>query len=185
MRSGRATAPACRPLFSPALPVFQEFTKGASSQKLVAPRPLAQTMLCRLVVVLALSGADALNLGAAASRRSFIAKVTLRAARTTELWLLVGIAPGFAAVTCCIPHTASFAAPSQPCSHVTGRRCRRLARRRRARLRRGAGPQPDRQGRDGRCANPSPSPSPNPGPSPSPNHPDHPDHPKPQPQLQP
>ena len=36
---------------------------------------LAQTMLCRLVVVLALSGADALNLGAAASRRSFITKV--------------------------------------------------------------------------------------------------------------
>jgi hypothetical protein len=32
-------------------------------------------MLCRLVVVLALSGADALNLGAAASRRSFITKV--------------------------------------------------------------------------------------------------------------
>ena len=36
-------------------------------------------MLCRLVVVLALSGADALNLGAAASRRSFIAKAAAAA----------------------------------------------------------------------------------------------------------
>merc|ERR1719148_160750 len=37
------------------------------------------TMLCRLVVVLALSGADALNLGAAASRRSFITKAAAAA----------------------------------------------------------------------------------------------------------
>jgi hypothetical protein len=36
-------------------------------------------MLCRLVVVLALSGADALNLGAAASRRSFITKAAAAA----------------------------------------------------------------------------------------------------------
>ena len=34
----------------------------------------ATKMLCRLIVVLALSGADALNLGAASSRRSVLAK---------------------------------------------------------------------------------------------------------------
>jgi hypothetical protein len=50
-------------------------------------------MLCRLVVLLALSGADALQLGAAASRRSFLTKVKL----PKEFWLH-RIASGFARV---------------------------------------------------------------------------------------
>jgi len=44
-------------------------------------------MLCRLVVLLALSGADALKLGAAASRRSFITKVKL----PKDFWLRIRI----------------------------------------------------------------------------------------------
>ena len=54
---------------------------------------LTRTMLCRLVVLLALSGADALQLGAAASRRSFLTKVKL----PKEFWLH-RIASGFARV---------------------------------------------------------------------------------------
>eukprot|EP00964_Phaeocystis_antarctica_P105512 scaffold70504_cov60-Phaeocystis_antarctica.AAC.1 len=86
-------------------------------------------MLCRLIVVLALSGADALNLGAASSRRSVIAKAWL-SARTTER-AVVGCASGFP--PCChVHHNASLA----PLPHATGRRRLRLARRRGARLRR-------------------------------------------------
>jgi len=50
-------------------------------------------MLCRLVVLLALSGADALQLGAPASRRSFLTKVKL----PKDFWLH-RIASGFARV---------------------------------------------------------------------------------------
>ena len=97
-------------------------------------------MLCRLVVVLALSGADALNLGAAASRRSFITKAWL-SARTRE--------------NCgrlCASRVPPRASECEPCCiiqpHATGRRRRRLARRRGARLRRIEGfSDPCRQGR--------------------------------------
>ena len=69
------------PVFSslPAATLRKEKSRNVGSSRdsrSLDPTP-QDTMLCRLVVLLALSGADALKLGAAASRRSFITKVKL------------------------------------------------------------------------------------------------------------
>ena len=89
-----------RPCVSPLRPfraVGGELLNSRKSRKVssrsASEASLSHTMLCRLVVLLALSGADALQLGAAASRRSFLTKVKL----PKEFWLH-RIASGFARV---------------------------------------------------------------------------------------